>query len=294
MKAILEKVPETHHHSFEIEHVDLPHFISPLHFHNETEIIYILESSGTLFAGDKIRKFEPGNIAIIGQGLPHVWMNDKEYLIPKSKLRAKSIVFKFREHLLGTTFLELPETHKINMLLKQSKRGMLFHGWTRKQLAERITEISSKEGFERILHFLGILHTMSRSNEIEFLASEGYSNASNATDCERIDRVYQYVINNFQKPIELKTIAGLANMCETAFCRYFKSRTTKTFTRFLNEVRVGYACKLLIEKKHTPLEICYMSGYNYPSNFHKQFKKITSQTPLEYQQNYWRPDIGYQ
>ena len=87
----------------------------------------------------------------------------------------------------------------------------------------------------------------------------------------------------YSKKITLDEIASEANLSSTAFCRYFKSRTNKTFVGFLNEIRIGNACKLLMEKEKSASEICYESGFNNLTNFNIQFRKIKGLTPLQYQ-----------
>ena len=83
-------------------------------------------------------------------------------------------------------------------------------------------------------------------------------------------------------------MAALTNMTEAAFCRYFKSRTNKTYSDFVSDIRVGYACKLLIEEKFSVTQICYESGFNTVSNFNRQFKNLTGKSPLQYQKEYRR------
>jgi len=78
----------------------------------------------------------------------------------------------------------------------------------------------------------------------------------------------------------------MVNMTPPSFCRYFKSRTTKVFSAFVNEVRIGNACRMLIEKKYTVSQVCFKSGFNYLSNFNRQFKKIKGLTPSKFQCKY--------
>ena len=55
----------------------------------------------------------------------------------------------------------------------------------------------------------------------------------------------------------------------------------------LNEIRIGYACKILIEKKHINVsQICYRTGFNNLTNFCIQFKKIKKCSPSEYRAKY--------
>jgi len=60
----------------------------------------------------------------------------------------------------------------------------------------------------------------------------------------------------------------------------------KTFSQFLNEVRIGRSCKMLIEEKFSILEIAYQCGYNSQTNFNRQFKKVKGMTPKSFQKMY--------
>ena len=89
-------------------------------------------------------------------------------------------------------------------------------------------------------------------------------------------------MSNFHREISLQEIANVSHMSPTAFCRYFKSRTQKSFTQFLNELRVGHASKLLHDKSYSISDVCYESGFNNFTNFNKFFKAITKETPSNY------------
>jgi AraC-like DNA-binding protein len=94
--------------------------------------------------------------------------------------------------------------------------------------------------------------------------------------------VYQYLIKNFSETISLSQIASVANLTPQAFCNFFKKKTLKSFTEFLNELRVGHACKLLQNQQLTISDVCFQSGYQNMANFNNFFKKITKQTPSQY------------
>src|SRR5690606_30830354 len=104
----------------------------------------------------------------------------------------------------------------------------------------------------------------------------------NPRDKERIEKVFHYTIESFTKPVTLTEIAGLVNMSVPAFCNYFKKSTKKTYIDFLNEVRIGNACKLLTDTERTILDICFESGFNTLANFNKQFLKVKKMTPSKY------------
>jgi YesN/AraC family two-component response regulator len=64
--------------------------------------------------------------------------------------------------------------------------------------------------------------------------------------------------------------------------KFFRERTRRTFVSFLNEVKIGYACRLLSEQAMSISQICFESGYSNLSNFNRQFKKLKSMTPSQY------------
>lgn len=101
-------------------------------------------------------------------------------------------------------------------------------------------------------------------------------------DAGRFNDVYQFLITNFHREIPLEEIAGVARMSPTAFCRYFKARTQKSFVTFLQEIRVSHACKLLRQDKLSVMEVALESGYNNLVNFNKCFRGITALSPSEY------------
>ena len=144
--------------------------------------------------------------------------------------------------------------------------------------------IEQEEGPESLISVLSILHILSASPDLLELSSEGFVNSMNQSNSDRLNRVYEYIMNHFQENISLVKVAAIAYMSPTAFSRYFKNRTGKSLTEFLIELRIGYSCKLLTNEEMTVTEACYESGFQNLSNFNEQFKKIMKLTPKKYQQ----------
>jgi AraC-like DNA-binding protein len=140
---------------------------------------------------------------------------------------------------------------------------------------------------DRLIGLLTILDIMSNRSDIKYLSSPDYSpGIINSEDKYRMEIIFRYVIKNFPGKIQLEEIASLVNLTPQSFCRFFKSRTTKVFSSFVNEVRIGNSCKMLIENKYNISQVSYLSGFNYLSNFNRQFKRIKGMTPSEYQDKY--------
>jgi AraC-like DNA-binding protein len=140
----------------------------------------------------------------------------------------------------------------------------------------------SLDGFNKTVTFLNILNRLSSHKEYKLLASSGYIKSFKVKTNKTLDKVYAYIFKNFNKGISLEEVAKIANMNPTAFSRLFKRVNGKPFSRYLSEIRIGYACKLLLEQKANISEVCYEVGFNNISNFNRQFKIIMACNPSEY------------
>jgi AraC-like DNA-binding protein len=282
MKARLEKLTLEPKYSFVVQKDSYPYYPTPWHYHPEYELVLVVKSTGQRIVGDRTENFEDGDLAFLGPDLPHAYQNDPIYYKGDPSLRAEAIVIHFREDFLGKDFFRLPEMIPVYQLFDKAKFGLKISGKTRAAVAECMHEMLSESGHQRIVKLLNILEMLSLSDECEPLASPGFIQKYTASGTERITRVHEYIITNFRKDISLADIAEVACMSVPSFCRFFKSSTRKSFSQYLNEIRVGYACKLLVEDKYYISKICYESGFNNMSNFNLQFKKITGTSPLLY------------
>jgi YesN/AraC family two-component response regulator len=120
----------------------------------------------------------------------------------------------------------------------------------------------------------------------QLLSSIGFQSNFSPAENERINAIYEYILKHFGQKIALAEIAAVAGLVPNSLCRYFKSRAGKPFSRFLTEIRVGYACKLLLDERMSDKQLCYESGFNNFSCFHKYFKAITGKSPLDYQKTF--------
>jgi AraC-like DNA-binding protein len=284
VKPIFEKFDTPDDQSFYLEEVVRPYFPDPWHFHTEIEILYIKEAYGTKYIGESIGSFNSGDVVIIGSNTPHVWESHSDFVNPENKLTSSAIVILFLEDIIGKSFSNIPEFNRIKQFLDQSKRGIQFLNKTRDKLIRHIEALSSRTGMNRLIGLLKILDIMATSNEIKYLSAPNYKPIIiNSEDKERMEAINRYVIQNYSKNILLEEVASLVNLTPHSFCRYYKSRTGKVFSSFINDVRIGNSCKMLLENKESISQICFESGFNYFSNFNRQFKKRKGMTPSEFQ-----------
>jgi AraC-like DNA-binding protein len=271
--------------SFHLKEYDFKNFLKLWHYHPEVELIIMLESTGTRFIGDSIEKFTPGDVVLIGKNLPHLWLNDEKYFSEESTLRAKCYGFHFHEHFLEN-FSKIPEMKYVKNLFERANRGIKFNIKEIDLFIEHVKKIYTGGESFNMIKVLEMLLKLENEKDFSYLASLGFINSFERKKDDKIFRVYEYIRNNFTDHISLDKAAELANMESSSFSRYFKRVHKKTLTRYVNEIRIGYACKLLIEQKFNVSEVCYKSGYNNVSHFNRKFKSFKGVTPSEYVELY--------
>ncbi|MDX1758614.1 MAG: AraC family transcriptional regulator [Arenibacter algicola] len=286
MKSALQKSPIPKSHAFVAKLLRQPNFDPIWHFHPEYQLFMVLKGGGTRFIGDHVKHFKEGDITFTGPNLPHMWRSDNEGYAVEDSLWSEGIVVYFHEDFIGQSLLQKEEMIKLRQLFHKSLRGLDVTGKAAKSIGTMLTKLVHLEGMESVLELFKILNCIANTTETISLASPGYTNSLKEADTERMNNVHAYVMKNFKSKIELSTVASLANMTPTSFSRYFKIHANKTFSEFLSEIRIGYACKLLIENKMNIGQACYESGFQTLSNFNKQFKAITKRTPLSYKKEY--------
>lgn len=256
-------------------------FLKIWHYHPELELVTVLKSKGTRFIGDSIEKFQPKDVVLIGKNLPHMWLNDPKYFKENSQLKAEAISIHFKEDFLGNTFLQLPEIKPIVALFKKAEQGIQFKN-VPKSIRQAIETLNSETDFNKTHQFIGILHQLALHDDYKLLASAGYVSLLTLEELKLSNKVIAYIFKNFNNDINLKTVADIANMNPSAFSRSFKRVHRKTFSKYANEIRVGFACKLLQENELNVAAVAYESGFNNLSNFNRQFKMIKKMSPSGY------------
>jgi len=282
MDILYEQLPKDSEYSINYLEVEVPCLDVPWHFHPETEIIYVEKSTGSRFVGDHSESFGDGDIGLIGPNLPHVWKSDPIYHKNIPGLLARVLVVHFNDKIFRGPLALLPEMKGISQLLHESQFGIKFTGSARVHIEIQMKAIIRSTGIDKLLRLIDMLDFMAKTEEKKLLASSGYSKIRKSDDFDRFDKAHRYMIDNFQQDITLDTVSAIVGMTPTSFCRYFKKHTKKSFLSVLHEIRVGHACKLLLESKMNISGICYESGFNNVSNFNEKFNKIKGISPSQY------------
>lgn len=281
MKSIFQHQSSLIDMSFTVKEYLQPHFTSPFHFHDSYELIYIAKSFGKLYSANKIVNFNEGEVYLLGSGFAHCFHNDKSFI--QSGKTAHAIVAFFKEDFLGKDFFNKGELAKIKDMLNKSGYGIKITG-THENVKSAFHGMTTSKGMDTLMILLDLLNKLSNlpKENLYIINSSTIKPSLNFNDSGKLDVVVKYVVENFKKNLDNKEAASLACLNEAAFCRYFKRRTEKTFSQFVNYVRISHATSLLLKEEMSIANICFECGFNNISYFNRQFKEIIGQTPLEY------------
>ena len=276
MKVYPFKIPKPENNSLIYqEDIELV-FYDKLHQHDEIQISFVEKGNGTLLVGDNVSSYTENDIIIIGSNLPHAFKSE-----PNSKSESKMLSLFFTKTSFGNSFFEMDEFSEINTFFLQSLQGIVVKS-NKLKIIKCFKKLKKGTKLERFILLLEILKFISKSN-FETLSNFVYKKSYSDLEGKKLRDVFEYTIENYDKSIYLDDIANVANMTKNAFCKYFKRRTNKTYVRFLNELRIENACKLLQSKEEISIaEIGYKVGFQNISNFNRKFKEIKNTSPLKY------------
>ena len=282
MKVVAFNVPKIKREAFRYQEDSGPHFYDQLHQHPEIQVMLILQGEGTLIAGDYVGRFAPGDLYVIGSGQPHVFRSDKNYYHPKNKLKVKAISIYFNEKYWGDSFWQLDEMKLVRKFSTRTTGGLQVAGKVKNEIAEIIYQLKSSQGIDKLILFLSMLKKLHEAKETKQLTVSALGTNFNPEEGKRMNSILSFTFRECHRKIYIREAAGIANLSTEAFCRYFKLHTQKTYTTFLNELRVSNACQMLMNKDFSIQDVCYQSGFNNLSNFNRIFKRVVGKSPSNY------------
>jgi YesN/AraC family two-component response regulator len=287
MKVIQFTIPVDYDHSIHVQEDKLPYFYEHLHRHHETQITWIIKGEGTLIAGNVMQRFSPGDVFIIGANQPHLFKSDPDYFMELNEKKIHSLNIFFNPKGFITTLLDFPEMLSIKKFVESSAYGMQASAVNAMAVSEHISNVVSNTKGYRLSAFIQLLQHMADLKDWKYLSSESFQYVITDTEGLRMNDIYQYTINHYTENITLEEIAGVVFLTPQSFCRYFKKHTLKTYTDFLNEVRINEACKRFMNRDFNSVSsVAYQTGFNNVVTFNRVFKNIIGKAPREFIKDY--------
>ncbi|HRP55533.1 AraC family transcriptional regulator [Agriterribacter sp.] len=286
MKLALQKSSIPASKIFVVKELKEKHFDATWHAHSEYQLFMVLKGKGTRFIGNTVQSFDAGDLTFLGPGVPHLWRSDGMYFDRRNKHFIHGLVIYFRADFMGD-LIEKDEMQQIRSLFKEASRGIEYYGQAVDQLGTMMKDIIAEHGTASLIQLLQMLELMAQTKEYRLLHNADYAYKLKESETRRINLVINYAARHFQKHITLDAAAALLNMTPTSFSRYFRIKTSKSFSDFITELRIRHACKLLSEDDDKTIsQVSYACGFNTLSNFNRQFKRHMKMTPKAYREQF--------
>ena len=281
-------IPKSTTRSIHLQHDRVPHFYDLLHCHGEVQLSLIARGRGMFTIAGQLGRFAEGEVYLLGSNVPHVFRNDQAWYEDQTQAPAEMYsVFFGKDGLLKS--LELPEFQAIRDLLHIAQRGLKLKAGRAQAIQTGLPELWALSPAARVIRFLQMLDTLSGTGNWEPVSSQVSPVLPRQDDYERLNDLFNFLMENFTRPVKLEEVAAVVHLSPAAFCRFFKQRTRKTFVEYLNEIRVNHACRMLVESDMPVGEICYACGFNNLANFNRQFRRISGTTPLHWRRKNQKP-----
>lgn len=256
-------------------------FDFPVHFHPEFEINFIENGKGVKrVVGDNIEEIDNIELVLIGPNLYHGWELNK-----CTAQKIHEITIQFHNDLFHDSLLSRRIMSPIKDMFNRSIHGILFSKKVSEELAPRLAKLSKLDGMDYFLEITSILYDLANSRNQRLLSTYTVDQVT-FDDYDKMKLVYDYVQKNFAEKISLEDVSSVASMTSISFNRFIKKRTGKTFVNYINDIRIGYAARWLIEKDLSISEIAFKSGFNNIANFNRSFKSIKKRTPSQYKDDF--------
>ena len=281
-KFLREITPLTKGDSFLVFDRVKDNFDFPIHYHPEFELNFIKNAKGVRrVIGDHMEEIDDVELVLVGPNLYHGW----EMNVCKSK-KIHEITIQFHNDLFDEALLSRRIMQSIREMFNRSIHGILFSKKVVLELEERICKLSKTDGIDYFLEIISLLHDLANSRNQRLLSTYTVD-VDKFEDDDKMKLVYEFVQKNFSEKITLEDVSEVATMSAVSFNRFIKKRTGKTFVNYLNDIRVGYASRWLVEKDLSVSEIAFKSGFNNIANFNRIFKSIKKTTPSQYREEFY-------
>ncbi len=243
------------------------------HFHPEVELTLITAGTGTRYAGDSVEPYDPGQLTLLGAGVPHAFVS-------AAPGRHEAVVIHFQPDFLGPRLFDVPEFAAVGELLAAAGRGLELPAPD--PMIRRLVELTGRGGADGTLGLLDVLVRLADGEPGRALASPHHRSPDRPDSRRRMDDVFGFLHARHAEPIVLGDVAEVAHLSPAAFSRFFRRATGRTFTAYLTELRVGAACRLLAESDRAVADIAAACGFGNLSNFNRRFRELKAMTPREY------------
>ena len=252
------------------------------HHHPEFELTLTLNSRGHRYIGDDVESYDDGDLVLIGPGIPHSWHSREA--VDAARPHVALVVWFTQEWAARLTTL-FPETARIGAMLGRANQGLSFGRAARDAVASLIEAMLTATSARRLVLLLDVLTTLCQDPDIVPLANIP-SEPLDLTAEPRMARVLAHLHEHFAEPVSIGGMAQLACVSTSALHRMFRRHTRTTMVGYVNRLRIGRACSMLIESRMPVATIAADVGFTNLSLFNRQFTRVKGDTPSNFRKRH--------
>jgi len=277
MKPVYEQISLQAQQSIYVREFSGDKLDVPFHHHPEFELVWVMAGEGLIDVRNAKTSFTQGDLILVSGEIPHVFYSNQKYHL---------LVVHIHSSVSSRGLAELPEFDGIRSLYTLAKKGLKTQITPHSDMAKKLLGIKQKEGLALLTCCYNLLDEISRNAGFECINNAADRNVDNIKMPDRIRLVLEYLQKNFTDTISLEIAANIANMNKSAFCRYFKKHTRRTYTDYIHELRISMAKKELQETTRAISDIAFSMGYNHLTYFNRMFKRQVKMTAVEYRRKF--------
>jgi len=259
-KAIREITPLSERDFFYIADRSKSEFTYPIHSHAEYELNFTENAKG-------VKRIVGDSVEVIGEYDLHlIACKDLEHVLEQNECqseRVREITIQFSPDIFEKNFTNKVQFDSIRKMLDRAQRGIAFPMSAVLKVYPILSTLSYEEdSFYAVMKFFTILYELSKCEGARQLSSSPFARIESHSDSRRVQKIQQYINENYKQDIRLPVLAQMAGMSPVAFSRFFKMRTGKSLSDYIIDVRLGYASSCLIDTTNSIADICYDCGFN--------------------------------
>lgn len=247
-----------------------------LHFHNHLEVGYCYHGDGNLIIEDRVYEYRGSMFSIIPSNIPHT-TNSRPGHICKWEF-----LFIDIEGFINNE-MKLDMMQKRSILDVINKRGTLKSEQNHKILSDIVLNII-RESRDRGAYYEESIKGYLHSFVVELLRLADERDKARLTKRvnEYIKKSLDYVEVNYMEQLRVEDIARASGLSESHFRRVFEDAMNMKPLDFVNLVRVDKACRLIEKEDFSMEEVGYRVGYQTPSTFNRNFRRLTGMSPYRW------------
>ena len=292
------------YHMADNKHGGLPFFIKKysqrdtamrLHRHEYMQINYVYRGKGTHFVNNNEFNIVKGDIFVIPPYVPHkILRQPGEFIeIVEFEFVPEYINQNFDDLSNAVSFLDFAYIEPFLVSESKVKPRLNLEGNKQIEIEEILEEAireyeEREEGFILIVKALLLKLLVIVGREFSRNLETSQFRPEFVKHKESIANAIEYLKNNYMKDLNADNVARKFLLSSSYFRYLFKSITSKTFTEYLNNIRIIKAMELLKTTDDRVLDISFDTGFNNVNHFNKVFKQNTGVSPLKYRKSFVR------